>query len=370
VDRPLTKFVPGRGDLTSTTPWVHRRSPHPQRLRHGDQPGPIGMGSAALGLTAGAAWWWKWRHQHSAAVTAWAPGHGTSLRAGPLHVRILGTGEPVVLLLHGMVGAGNSYGAAYDALAARATVVVPDLLGFGRSMDNDGPTDAPAHIAALDAAMAELGLQHRPTVVAGHSMGGALAVRWAAAQIERVRAVVTFGAPLYRNRGEADAHITGMGRMQALLAGDGPLPRAACAWMCRHRTAASWIAVAYRPDLPVPVARFGVQHTWDTYTGALNGLVRDTGWYDSLTVLTQASVPVPLTAGAADTVPVPGRAEDLASSHPNITSLTVDDAGHDLPFTHPHWCLELIQTFNTRVSQLPGPPTRSTHAEMIKGETE
>jgi len=122
-------------------------------------------------------------------------------------------------------------------------------------------------------------------------MGGVLAVRWAAAQIERARAVVTFGAPLYRNRGEADAHITGMGRMQALLAGDRPLPRAACAWMCRHRTAASWIAVAYCPDLPVPVARFGVKHTWDTYTGALNGLVRDTGWYDSLTVLTQSRGP-------------------------------------------------------------------------------
>lgn len=35
-----------------------------------------------------------------------------------------------MVLLHGMV-AGNSFGAAYDALAEHATLVVPDLLGFG-----------------------------------------------------------------------------------------------------------------------------------------------------------------------------------------------------------------------------------------------
>jgi pimeloyl-ACP methyl ester carboxylesterase len=181
--------------------------------------------TGALGMAGGVAWW-GWRHQRSTAVSAWAPSRGRHLRAGPLRVRVLGSGEPVVLLLHGMVGAGNSFGAAYDALAEDATVVVPDLLGFGGSMETTGPTDAPAHIAALDAALAALGLQDRPAVVAGHSMGGTLALRWAAHHADRVRSVVTFGAPLYRNRLEADEHVAGMGRMEALLAGDGPLPRA------------------------------------------------------------------------------------------------------------------------------------------------
>ncbi len=55
--------------------------------------------------------------------------------------------------------------------------------------------------------------------------GGCLALRWAAGHPDRVRSVVTFGAPLYLNRTEADEHIAGMGPMQALFAGDGPLPR-------------------------------------------------------------------------------------------------------------------------------------------------
>ena len=162
--------------------------------------------SAGAGLTSDAARW-TWRHRHSPAVAAWAPSRGIDRRAGPLQVRILGSGEPVVLLLHGMVAAGNSFGAAYDTLSEHATVVVPDLLGFGGSMSTTQVTDASAHIAALDAALAALGLDRRPTVVAGHSMGGCLALRWAAQHTDLVRSVLTFGAPLYLNRAEADEHV-------------------------------------------------------------------------------------------------------------------------------------------------------------------
>ncbi len=257
-------------------------------------------------------------------------------------MRILGSGEPVVLLLHGMVAAGNSFGAAYDTLSEHATVVVPDLLGFGGSMSTTQVTDASAHIAALDAALAVLGLDRRPTVVAGHSMGGCLALRWASQHTDRVRSVLTFGAPLYLNRAEADEHVAGMGRIQALLAGDGPLPRAACGWMCRHRTIASWIAVAYRPDLPVAVARSGVRHTWSTYSSSFNGLIRDTSWYAALDVLGRSRIPVTLAAGSADPVPVPGRAAELAHTWPRLRQLLHPHGDHGLPLTDPEWCRRLV----------------------------
>lgn len=297
------------------------------------------LGSGVVGLAAACSWW-ALRHQRSPAVARWAPGRGRQRRAGPLHVRVLGSGEPVVLLLHGLAGAGNGFGAAYDELARGATVVVPDLLGFGGSMDATGPTDAQAHIAALDAALAALGLQDRPTIVAGHSMGGVLAIRWAAAHSHRVRAVLTFGAPLYVNRAEADAHIGAIGWMEALLAGDGHLPRAACAWMCRHRTVASWLAVAYRPDLPISVARSGVKHTWDTYSGAMDGLIRDDGWLAALDGLNR--VPMTLAVGECDAVPVPGRAAELARTRPALRPVVHPEADHGLPFTHPDWCRRLI----------------------------
>ena len=264
------------------------------------------------------------------------------------------------MLLHGMAAAGNTFGAAYDALGEQGTVVVPDLLGFGDSMETRRLTDATGHIAALDAALAALELDQQPTVVAGHSMGATLGLRWAAEHADRVRSVVAFGAPLYATRGEAEEHVAGMGRMEALLAGDGGLPRAVCAWMCRHRTTASWIAVAYRPDLPVPVARSGVKHTWSTYSGSLNGLIRDAGWYSALDVLAAARIPVTLAAGASDPVPVPGRAAELGRTWPNIEVLVHPHADHGLPLAEPQWCQALIGDAARSNSARAG-PAPSTH---------
>ncbi|MEO7420903.1 MAG: alpha/beta fold hydrolase, partial [Ornithinibacter sp.] len=137
-------------------------------------------------------WWWL-RHHRSAAVRVWAAGAGDVLRAGPLQVRVFGTGESVILLLHGIIASGDSFGAGYDDLGRSAHVVVPDLLGFGGSMDTAGPFDGAAHVAALDAALAQLDLDQQPTTVLGHSMGGVLAIRWAAANPDRTKAVVTVG---------------------------------------------------------------------------------------------------------------------------------------------------------------------------------
>lgn len=328
--------------IAAQQPWRSRQGAHSARV----YPGRVSTGRgvlrhAAAGLAAGAGWW-AWRHLHSPTVATWAPGRGENRRAGPLRVRVLGSGEPVVVLLHGMLAAGDSFGAAYDALAEGATLVVPDLLGFGGSMDTPGPTDAPAHVAALETALTALGLANRPTVVAGHSMGGSLALHWAAQHLERVRSVVTFGAPLYRNRVEADEHVAAMGWMEALLSGDGAIPRATCAWMCRHRTAASWLAVASRPDLPVPVARSGVNHTWASYSGALDGLIRDTGWSTALDVLSHGGIPVTLVEGDADPVPVHGRAAKLAHTRPVTRYLVRPGADHGIPLSDPGWCRRVI----------------------------
>lgn len=305
------------------------------------RPGRLVMQWAGLGLAAGVGWW-TWRHDHSATVTAWAAGSGDQRRAGQLSVRTLGSGEPVILLLHGMIAAGNSFGAAYDELAQIATLVVPDLLGFGGSMQTSERIDAAAHVRALDDALTVLGLDRRPTIVVGHSMGGSLALRWAAGHTDRVRAVVALGAPLYLNRVEADKHVAAMGRMEAMLAGDGMQSRLLCAWMCRHRTLASWIAVAGRPDLPVPIARSGVKHTWGSYAGSMDGLIRDDSWREAVDALARGCIPVFLAAGLRDPAPVAGRAEELACSHPNVTVVVHSNADHGLPMTDPKWCLRLI----------------------------
>lgn len=296
---------------------------------------------ATMTIATGAAIWGT-RHASARSVRGWRPGGGASRRAGILQVRTFGSGEPVVLLLHGMAAAGNSFGAAFDRLGDSARVVVPDLLGFGGSMLPPGPVNGEDHLDALDAMLAALGLTHAPLVVVGHSMGGPLALRFAARHTSQVRTVITLCAALYRDDAEADARIALMGPFEAALTGDGPLPNRLCAWVCRHRTIAGWVAVAIRPDLPVAVARAGVQHTWDSYRGALDGLLRAPDWEPAQDRLVAADIPVILVEGSADPVPVPGRAAALAETAGSVRHLVLENATHMLPLTEGDWCAALL----------------------------
>lgn len=286
---------------------------------------------------------WALRHGTAQAVRRWRPGAGRSVRSGPLQVRHHGTGERVVLLLHGMLASGRYFGAAYDRLAGDATLVVPDLLGFGGSRAGVAAGSA-EQLDALDAMLDGLSLGSRRVIVAGHSMGGALGLRWAARHHDRVDAVVAFGAPLYLDPAEADARIAGMGRVEAFLTGDGPLPRAVCDWMCAHHRSAAALAVAGRPSLPVPVARDSVKHTWRSYFSAYTDIVRSSDWQPKVEQLARQRVPVTLAAGAFDPVPVPGRAAELARCHPGLHALAHREGDHGLPLTHPAWCAALVNS--------------------------
>jgi len=112
---------------------------------------------------------------------------------GRMRVWEAGTGEPL-LMIHGLGGSGRYF----DRLAARVSdrfrVVAPDLAGFGTSDKPDVAYDRGMHLDDLDAVCEELELD-RPTVVAGHSLGGLFAALWAARHPERVRGLCSVSAP-------------------------------------------------------------------------------------------------------------------------------------------------------------------------------
>ncbi len=256
---------------------------------------------------------------------------------------MFGKGERAVVLLHGITASGDVYGAGWEGLASTGRVVVPDLLGFGRSLDERrGDFSLDAHLAALDGMLAVLSLDSTPVTVVGHSLGALLALHWAA-RGERVEKVVAFCAPLYRDPAEADARIRAIGPLERLFALEGPAAAAACAWMCEHRSTAQWLSVALEPRWPVPIARMGVRHTWPSYLGAMNGVIRRGGWESSLTTLEAAGTPVVLAEGVRDPVPVPGRAAALATLHANVDYVQHPTADHELPITDPEWCVRLAR---------------------------
>ena len=296
---------------------------------------------AALGLSAVAGRWLV-LHRRAPAVRTWRPGGGERRDAGELSVRTAGDGDRAVILLHGLITSGDYFGAPYDRLDDDARLVIPDLLGFGRSLDvRRDDHGLQAQLAALDAMARELRLDGRPLTVAGHSLGGLLALHWAARRSD-VERVVCFSTPLYLDASEADARISAMGGVERLYATQGPLPRALSGLMSRRRALAQWVVAAIEPRWPVAITRMAVHHTWASYLGAMNGVIRDSSWQAALGALEAAGIPVLLADGAGDRAPVPGRAAELAQRHTNVAAEIHPGAGHQLPITHPQWCVDRI----------------------------
>lgn len=122
-----------------------------------------------------------------------------SARGGPLRVAVWdgrgGPGAPVVVAVHGITSSHLAW-----PLLARAmpdvTVVAPDLRGRGCSNSLPGPYGMASHADDVAAVMDALGVGQ--AVVAGHSMGGFVAVVLADRHPERVRSLVLVdgGMPL------------------------------------------------------------------------------------------------------------------------------------------------------------------------------
>ncbi len=104
-----------------------------------------------------------------------------------LAVHERGTGDPPLVLVHGLGSDMRVWSENLAPLAARHRVVAVDLAGFGRSAK---PTRAAAlrdHVACVRALVDELGGR---AVLVGHSMGGQIALRLAIDHPERVAALV------------------------------------------------------------------------------------------------------------------------------------------------------------------------------------
>lgn len=289
------------------------------------------VGGAAIGAAAS---WWATRHLRSPAVRGWQPSNLPGRRVGALHVRTGGDAGPVVVLLHGLVATGEVFGAAFDACADNSTLVVPDLLGFGRSLDESRQHFAPDdHLDALDAMLDALGLTGRSIIIGAHSMGSSVAARWAQRRGAQVQRIVCWGAPVYPSGDAVDAALADSGLMTRLFVANTTWARAACQINCAHRRGAGLAAATLSPSMPVPIARAASLHTWPAYRDAMEHLVAGTDWSNCLHAVDAAGTTVELTWGSDDSI----GDRDHAASLP-VSIRIVTDGGHHLPLTHGDRC--------------------------------
>lgn len=114
------------------------------------------------------------------------------------HVRRLGEGEPVVVMLHGLIigSMASWYFTVAGPLARECSVVLYDLRGHGRSERPATGYTVEEMVADLHALLDALGLGDRPVELVGTSFGGLLALAFAIEHPERVRGVALIDANL------------------------------------------------------------------------------------------------------------------------------------------------------------------------------
>src|SRR3954462_10736822 len=93
-------------------------------------------------------------------------GHRVSYRTG-------GEG-PLLVLIHGITSSSASWEPVLPALAERFTVLAPDLLGHGQSDKPSGDSSLGSHACLVRDILLALG--HGPATIAGHSLGGGIAM--------------------------------------------------------------------------------------------------------------------------------------------------------------------------------------------------
>ncbi len=300
------------------------------------------MGRVATAATVAASAWTVVHHR-SPAVRRWQRPDQPIGRHGPLSYRCGGPedAEIGVVLLHGLVATGDVFGIAPTLLGGQHRVLVPDLLGFGRSLDEQR-TDfsVAAHLEALEDLITST-LGDRRIRVGAHSMGSALALHWAAAHRDRVDRVVCIGPTIWADPAAARAGLGELGPMGRALALDGRIAQAVCSFNCRHRAIAGLLSAAIAVSWPIPIARQASLHTWPAYRHAVEDLIIDCPWSELLRSLAEASVPVSLIRGADDPVGDPAAIRSLADRFGIET--TVVEGDHSLPASHPTLLVDALR---------------------------
>lgn len=274
---------------------------------------------------------------HARRALPWTPSGGVD-HDGPLAYRTIGEGSPAFVLLHGLAGSGQYWGGAYDDLSHLGCVVVPDLLGFGRSPNPIGDYGLSDHVDAVLACLDDLDVR-RPLVFVTHSFGGIVALAFAARRASTVAGIVAFGPPWYADRAQASDRLAQMGPMARLFALDPVWGRRVCNFACSHPRLSARLAVAARPDLPPEVARDGLRHSWSSYRGSL-GVIESAPVPE---LMDGVSVPVRVVIGDDDAIPdrayLQSRLEDG-----QIEDLQIWPGHHDLPLTAPDRTVSHVRT--------------------------
>jgi pimeloyl-ACP methyl ester carboxylesterase len=226
-----------------------------------------------------------------------------------------GTGEALVVFVHGVLDRGRSFTRVAELLSPECRMLWYDRRGYGDSVDAPGvPAGIDVHIGDVVALLAG-----RRAVVVGHSFGGVIAAGVAARAPESVEAVVLYEsvmgwAPQWDDR-----------MLRNLLWGENP------------EDAGLRLLLGPRYDTLDAEVRAWLRPQAQAFIQEERSCRGATPPYDP------ARIQAPLVYGFSDVFPVDGMRRYLAGVVPDVEFVTVPGGGHNVHRAAPEAFAALIR---------------------------
>lgn len=233
----------------------------------------------------------------------------------PIDVRVEGAGASVIVLLAGFPLTRDIWSDVVPQLAGEHRVALVDLRGTGASGVSDGPYLMESLAADVAAVLDALGAER--AAIAGHSMGGYVALAFARMFTERLERLalvcsrLTADAPEQARERERLAQRLDDGDVDALVAAF--VPRL-LAPQTREQ----------RPDLVARVETMARSLDPRGAAALLRGMAMRASCED---LAPDLDMPVAIVAGGADFVPL-GEARAMASAFPDASLTIAERSGH------------------------------------------
>ena len=239
----------------------------------------------------------------------------TALRPAMLAATSAGSGDSVLLLIHGFPLTSEMWRPQLDALASPSLrVVAPDLPGCGRTPGAIKSVDDAAD--AIAALVAEIGAQR--VILGGFSMGGYIAFAFA-----RRHAALLRGLMLIDTKAEADSDEARKGRYdtaeRVLSEGTGVVIDAMLPRLLSEATRSD------RPEIVQQVRDIASGVTVEGVAGALRAMAERPSSIDDLP---RIAVPALIIVGEHDVITPPSDAQTMASAIPESQLVVIRDSGH------------------------------------------
>lgn len=259
-----------------------------------------------------------------------ADSHFIDVNGLTVHYKQYGTGEPVMILLHGFGASTFSWREVMQPLAEYGTVIAYDRPAFGlteRPMPGDWVGESPygmdAQVKLVIGLMDALGVEK--AILVGNSAGGTVATQTALETPDRVVALVEVDAAIYEGGGAPSwvrplLNTPQMNHLGPLvsrsLAGKPGQDFLLSAWHDPSKLTPE-IQAGYRKPLQM--------ENWDR---ALWQLTQASGGSDAAERLDEITLPVLVITGDDDRIVPTELSLRLADELPNAQLVVIQDSGH------------------------------------------